>query len=607
LAAPWTLAAAQLGVGVVYSVLLWTTGGLPRPRVTWDMIFLCLPLALFRAMSHATSVLASAAGAVSVAQIVKSAEPVFASLVSAIHAPPEYKPCVAYGMLVPIVMGVALATYQGGGMHSTTVAWASLSNLAGAIKSKLGKTVTHKLHAEMDARNVYAILNVLSFVLVVPCMWWEGDSLARNVPVVLESQQGWTLVLYVVLGGLGNYLYNECAFLVTAAVGAVTSSVLNTTKRLVVIAVSALVFQEALSGHALTGAALALMGTLGYSLASKKQLPKCGNRRQQRWFVVIVAVALLSCFQINSLSDHQVMASISSPPPPAIVVEAPTTPCRIASSIADLEICHAVPKHLNFGDELGPAVVHHLLQREFGNCTLPPVRNVVGRLKQARPPCLWTVGSILHHTRDGDHVWGSGVNPHWQQTKTIANVTVHAVRGPQTQAYLGNSSIPMGDPGFLIPLLFPTTCTKQYDHCYVPHYHDLDTTETQALRQDGVHIISPQDHWQPVLDELCTCRRVASSSLHGLIVADALGLDWLWVQSTTSATSQTEGTFKYLDYFESTGRYHTTPATNVSTLYDDEAYTAAYIDASVWARRLETSFPWHLFRRIDEEAVVEIE
>jgi solute carrier family 35 protein E1 len=59
-------------------------------------------------------------------------------------------------------------------------------------------------------------------------------------------------------------------FAFTAHVGAVTSSVLNTAKRVIIIVVSSFVFQEAMERNTIIGSAIAISGTFAYSLASKK-------------------------------------------------------------------------------------------------------------------------------------------------------------------------------------------------------------------------------------------------------------------------------------------------------------------------------------------------
>jgi len=77
------------------------------------------------------------------------------------------------------------------------------------------------------------------------------------------------IIFNVVLSGFFFYLYNELAFQFTAEVGPVTSSVMNTAKRVVVIVASAIVFQEQLDKNAMIGSGVAIVGVLLYSLAEE--------------------------------------------------------------------------------------------------------------------------------------------------------------------------------------------------------------------------------------------------------------------------------------------------------------------------------------------------
>jgi solute carrier family 35 protein E1 len=66
------------------------------------------------------------------------------------------------------------------------------------------------------------------------------------------------------------YLYNEVAFLALNEVAPVTHAVGNTIKRVVIILASVVVFRNPLSGLGALGSAIAIFGTLLYSLAKNK-------------------------------------------------------------------------------------------------------------------------------------------------------------------------------------------------------------------------------------------------------------------------------------------------------------------------------------------------
>jgi solute carrier family 35 protein E1 len=285
------VAFAQLVVGVVWSVCLWLPGIRKLPKISGKDWIALAPIGLFAAAAHGGSVLAMGAGAVSFAQIVKACEPVYVALLCLVIPPIELKPALAYAMLLVIVGGVGLACVkEGKGVEINVEAfgWASFANLAAALKGKLGKDVTHKLKDNkatnnMDSANAYAVMNILSalwtFIVVagtelrtIKETWAhavdDGAKACKKHGLNSDKCFGANdIITNVVLSGFFFYLYNELAFQFTAEVGPVTSSVMNTAKRVVVIVVSAIIFKEDLERNAMIGSAVAITGVLLYSLA----------------------------------------------------------------------------------------------------------------------------------------------------------------------------------------------------------------------------------------------------------------------------------------------------------------------------------------------------
>lgn len=275
--AHWFVAAAQLALGIVWSLFLWVTGLRKTPNLTSKDIAACVPIGLCAAAAHGGSVLAMGAGAVSFAQIVKACEPVFAAVIGLLVPPIDIKPLPAYAMLIVIVGGVGLACVKEGKgltINMTALMFASVANVAASFKGKLGHAVTHSLKADksknMDSANVYAVMNILSFAWTVPMV------LINELPTLQEewegaiNKHGFNAVAgNIALSGFFFYIYNEFAFAFTSQVGAVTSSVLNTAKRVIIIVVSAVIFQEGMGRNKMLGSAIAITGTFLYSLASK--------------------------------------------------------------------------------------------------------------------------------------------------------------------------------------------------------------------------------------------------------------------------------------------------------------------------------------------------
>jgi pyruvyltransferase len=188
----------------------------------------------------------------------------------------------------------------------------------------------------------------------------------------------------------------------------------------------------------------------------------------------------------------------------------------------------------NFGDLLGPEVVDRLAPDSFA----PP-----------GSPRLLTVGSILHFAADSDVVWGSGVNGKVPTTDFRANrLDVRAVRGPLTAEFLQARGIEVpevfGDPGLLAPALLGVgrSETPRIAVTHLPNLHDAPAWR----KLPG--FLSPTTDPRRVFEAIGQSRLVISSSLHGLVIADALGVPVSLVRP------RKESLFKYQDYLEGTGR-----------------------------------------------------
>jgi solute carrier family 35, member E1 len=195
---------------------------------------------------------------------------------------------LAYLMLIPIVGGVGLACIkEGKGVDINVEAflYASMANAAAALKGKLGSSVTKSLKSDssknMDAANVYAVMNIISFFCTVPfVVVTELSTLTKVWNEAAAVHGSNALMMNIFLSGICFYFYNEFAFAFTASVGAVTSSVLNTAKRVIIIVVSAIVFHEAMERNTVIGSAIAIGGTFAYSLTSK-HAPETPKKKEE--------------------------------------------------------------------------------------------------------------------------------------------------------------------------------------------------------------------------------------------------------------------------------------------------------------------------------------
>jgi len=280
--AHWFVACAQLLFGIAWSLFMWASGIRKAPNLNASDIASCIPIGLFACVAHAGSVLAMGVGAVSFAQIVKACEPVFAAVIGLLLPPVDIKPTLAYAMLLPIVGGVGLACIKEGkgvDINVTAFVYASIANAAAALKGKIGGSVTKALKGDksknMDSANVYAVMNIISFLFTVPMVVIaEGSTLKETWDHAAEEHGAQAIIMNIGLSGFFFYIYNEFAFSFTSQVGAVTSSVLNTAKRVIIIVVSSILFVEPMEKNTVIGSAIAICGTFAYSIFSKKKPAK---------------------------------------------------------------------------------------------------------------------------------------------------------------------------------------------------------------------------------------------------------------------------------------------------------------------------------------------
>lgn len=106
-----------------------------------------------------------------------------------------------------------------------------------------------------------------------------------------------------------------------------------------------------------------------------------------------------------------------------------------------------------------------------------------------------------------------------------------AVRGELTRKNVERMTgkkldIPTGDAGILISELFAELPEKCYEIGIVPHLCDRNDPLVQELlkKYPNAKLIDVKEEPMEVLTQIAQCRLIISSSLHGLIAADSLGI-----------------------------------------------------------------------------------
>ena len=169
---------------------------------------------------------------------------------------------------------------------------------------------------------------------------------------------------------------------------------------------------------------------------------------------------------------------------------------------------------------------------------------------------LVAVGTIGQAIRFGTaHFWGTGVDPRRRAFGRLdasfaaapdTAYVIHATRGPHSRRTLLDAGLhapPIyGDGAWFLPRILPGTVEKRHELGVIPHLSELEGLQPTAISRhprhaggaaDGVRVISTLHApdlaaFQAKFDEIRACRRIASSSFHGLMIAEACGIPCLY-------------------------------------------------------------------------------
>jgi len=213
-------------------------------------------------------------------------------------------------------------------------------------------------------------------------------------------------------------------------------------------------------------------------------------------------------------------------------------------------------------------------QRNFGDYLSPMIVEMVsGQQVVHAPPSkadMIAIGSILSRERKAKsflfkrrlHIWGAG-------TDSVDRVFAgrhfyHAVEGAKTQAQIQQlvGSPALGDPGLLTDRWWAgrPRPEKRYQLGLIPHFVDQQHPALQDMAKfENTSIINVFDPVEDVMRQIQECAFIASSSMHGLILADSFGIPNRRLVFSRGIISD----LKFVDYysaFQMTEPKATTPA-----------------------------------------------
>lgn len=220
----------------------------------------------------------------------------------------------------------------------------------------------------------------------------------------------------------------------------------------------------------------------------------------------------------------------------------------------------------NFGDELSLVILNFLI-------TKYKVNNINLSLNENKKNNIIFIGSLIgwgNNNYDNLSILGSGIRTENDLIRKDINMKIYSIRGPLSKKYLENHGYSVneiyGDPALLLPKFYtPKKILKCKNKIgIVGHISNFNKYKNIPSKYVT---INPTWKWDKVINYISSCKLILSSSLHGLIMADAYNVPNIWLNQY----KLNEGDFKFKDYFLSQNRKYEY-IKNISAINKIESY-----------------------------------
>eukprot|EP00934_Nitzschia_sp_Nitz4_P003909 Nitzschia sp. Nitz4//scaffold328_size19456//3374//4891//NITZ4_008717-RA/size19456-processed-gene-0.8-mRNA-1//1//CDS//3329547962//3899//frame0 len=272
LPAPLTVATIQLGVGAVYSALVWMVRLRAYPKLTTSGAKAVGFVGLYHCLGQLATVMSLGAGPVSFTHIVKALEPFFSAVLSGLYFQKWMRGGV-YATLIPVVGGVSYACLKELNFSWLALSAAMASNIAFALRaimSKLAMQSGEQAGTNLTPPNMFGVVTWAAFFISLPlCAFGEPQFFKLFNDAMESVPDKGQFIQSLLLSGLFHYLNNEVMYLALGKVHPVTLAVGNTMKRVFILVASVMVFQNPISQQAAIGSTVGIAGVLLYSLTKQ--------------------------------------------------------------------------------------------------------------------------------------------------------------------------------------------------------------------------------------------------------------------------------------------------------------------------------------------------
>lgn len=201
----------------------------------------------------------------------------------------------------------------------------------------------------------------------------------------------------------------------------------------------------------------------------------------------------------------------------------------------------------NVGDLVGPYLLERLLD----------VKIVKSYWRRRRH--FLSVGSLVGDANGRSVIWGSGaIEDHLPPN--FSALYIACVRGPLTRkllAEVGQCDAPVsGDPALLLPEVYcPSPVKGALRIGVVLHYCD-EAYKNVFCDRHSLRFIGVRAGVEEFVDAIAGCEIVFSSSLHGLMIAEAYGKKTAWIKLSEELRGDE---FKFRDHYAFLGLESVSP------------------------------------------------
>ncbi|NP_001312838.1 triose phosphate/phosphate translocator, non-green plastid, chloroplastic-like [Nicotiana tabacum] len=261
---PVTITLAQLAVGTILVIFMWTSNLYKRPKISGAQLAAILPLAVVHTLGNLFTNMSLGKVSVSFTHTIKAMEPFFSVVLSAMFLG-EFPTLWVISSLVPIVGGVGLASLTEASFNWAGFWSAMACNLTNQSRNVLSKKFMVRKEESLDNITLFSIITIMSFILLAPfAFFMEG---VKFTPAYLEASGLNVNQIYTrsLLAALCFHAYQQVSYMILERVSPVTHSVGNCVKRVVVIVTSVLFFRTPVSPINTIGTGVALAGVFLYS------------------------------------------------------------------------------------------------------------------------------------------------------------------------------------------------------------------------------------------------------------------------------------------------------------------------------------------------------